>query len=226
MATDSHVFCKNLSLSFNYQKIFSDISFELKQSSALAVTGKNGSGKTTLLKTLSGLLKPTSGTVSCCGETIWPRLNNYTHKSIYFGYTPAFYMDQSVQANFDFYLKCFGNTIKPDETTNTLKKVDLYHKRNESVSNLSTGQKRRLTCAILLNLAPNIIFIDEPTNGLDSSGIHVCLETFDYLKSVHKTTLIISTHDKTLQSWCTQTLHLKNKIETHNCHKQNITTLL
>lgn len=229
MVSDTHIVCQNLSLQFAYQKIFTNLSFELKKSHSLAIVGHNGSGKTTLLHVTAGLLKPTSGHVICCGETIWPKPQSayqYRHKSLYLGYSPAFYMDQSVQTNLDFYLKCFGCQVDTKDKIETLHTVDLSQKQNTIISNLSTGQKRRLTLAILKLLKPDIVFLDEPTNGLDENGIKLCISTFEFLQKTVHTSFMIATHDDFLKSWCTKSLSLNDLNPQKNQRKQKIHALL
>lgn len=228
MSSDLQVECKNLCLQFEAQKIFSNLSFNLKKSCSLAIIGHNGSGKTTLLRILAGLLKPTSGTVLCCGESIWPRqpYYQYQYKSIYLNYSPTFYLEQSVQANLDFYLQCFGCNVDKKERNEALHVVGLSDHQYELILNLSTGQKRRLTLAILQLLKPDIVFTDEPTNGLDAAGMNVCVEIFEFLKKTEKTSFIIATHDEFLKSWCSQTISMDDINLKKNHDKQVVNALL
>lgn len=209
MKTDSIITAKNLSFRFSTQTLFSNFCFDLKSNESVSILGANGAGKTTLLRILAGLLKPTTGTLSCCGETIWPRRSiRHEHKSMYLAYTPSFYLQQSVGDNFDFYLKCYGSNIDPFTKRHVFEFLNLDKLYNETVCNLSTGQKRRLTLAAMLALKPHVVFADEPTNGLDAEGIRLCLQIFDQLMQQENTSFVVATHDDVLKQWCQKSISL------------------
>jgi len=201
--------CENVCFEFGLKKLFFNVSCSLNKAESLSVIGPNGCGKTTLLKILSGLLKPQSGHVSVFNEELWPQKSySFEHKSIYLSYTPSFYGRLSVDSNINFYLKCYNHKHSYHQTSTALEMVSLLKKRDILVNYLSSGEKRRLILAIILLLKPNIVFMDEPTNGLDNSGINLCLNIFNLLKQKNNTAFIVATHDTKLIDWSESQLNL------------------
>ncbi len=202
--------CQKISFQFSRQPLFQNLTFNLKASESLCVIGENGSGKTTLLKVLAGLLKPTNGTVHCLNELLWPQnQSSFEHKSIYLAYKPAFYENLSVTQNLIFSLDCYNQTYSFHDLESALQRVSLFSLRKNLVESLSSGQKRRLTLAVLLLLKPNLVLIDEPTNGLDEIGTKLCFEIFNELMQISNTSFVIASHDKNAILWCQKSLNLQ-----------------
>jgi ABC-2 type transport system ATP-binding protein len=182
-------------LAFNYGglKVIDDISMEIPAGTSYGLLGPNGAGKTTLIRLLVGLLKPKSGTVRILGKTPSPanaRLIGYMPQQ------PALYSELSVAQNIDFFARIYGLRDKKQRSPRVdevIKLVDLWPKRKTQVMKLSGGMKQRvsLACAIVHN--PPLLFLDEPTVGLDPELRVTFWEHFADLTR-QGTTIIISSH--------------------------------
>jgi heme exporter protein A len=150
---------KHLSASRGGFALFEDVSFRLKPSEALRITGPNGTGKTTLLRCLAGLIRADSGTISNLPE-------NCLH---YLGHLNAMKPQLTVTENLLFWAKIYGASTISDaiNTLNLTRLIDL------PFSVLSSGQKRRVALARLL-LSPRAVWLlDEPTVGLDVASVDI-----------------------------------------------------
>jgi ABC transport system ATP-binding/permease protein len=153
------------------------VNFSLEEGKLVGIMGASGSGKTTLLNLLSGIQKPSAGTVKINGSDLFK--DNKSLEGI-FGYVPQddlLIEDLTVFENLYYAASlCFKNNTKEEITTlvnNTLSNLGLYEKRNYKVGTpfnkvISGGQRKRLNIALELIREPLILFLDEPTSGLSS----------------------------------------------------------
>jgi ABC-2 type transport system ATP-binding protein len=190
---DAAITIDNLAFNYGGLKVIDDISMEIPTGTSYGLLGPNGAGKTTLIRLLVGLLKPKSGTVHILGKTPSPanaRLIGYMPQQ------PALYSELSVAQNIDFFGRIYGLRDKKQRSPRVdevIKLVDLWPKRKTQVMKLSGGMKQRvsLACAIVHN--PPLLFLDEPTVGLDPELRVAFWEHFAELTR-QGTTLIISSH--------------------------------
>ncbi|MEO8437069.1 MAG: ABC transporter ATP-binding protein [Chloroflexota bacterium] len=153
---------------FSDQLAVDGISLAVPRGTILGVIGPSGAGKTTTIRLLTGALTPTSGKVTVLGEE--PRhFRRQTREKI--GYMPqsfTLYPDLTVRENVDFVASLFGMLFKRHwRTRQTLKLVDLWDVRGRRAGRLSGGMQRRLELACALVHDPALLFLDEPTAGID-----------------------------------------------------------
>ena len=219
--------CENIELKAGYQTLISAFSLNVQPSQSIAITGSNGCGKTSLLKVLAGLSRPHSGKISVLNEQLWPTNETlHEHYSVYLSNIPSLLLDQSVLWNLEFYTQAYGLKFNKIDYLNSLIKVGLQDREKQVTRSLSTGQKRRLSLAGLILIKPNIVLADEPTNGLDESGCNLCLNIFTELQSIHKSSIIVATHDQNIINWCQNKISLENYIPIAKKSKKNVKVLL
>jgi ABC-2 type transport system ATP-binding protein len=182
-------------LTFNYGKlrVIEDLSLEIPRGISFGLLGPNGAGKTTLIRLMVGLLKPKSGSTRILGQTT----SRQTAHLI--GYMPqlhSLYAELSVSQNVDFFARVYrlkDKNQRAKRVEEVIKLVDLWPRRKDSVMKLSGGMKQRvsLACAIVHN--PPLLFLDEPTVGLDPELRVTFWEHFANLTK-QGTTLIVSSH--------------------------------
>ncbi|MGF7118347.1 ABC transporter ATP-binding protein [Methanobacterium oryzae] len=182
-----------LTKEFGNFKAINDLNLKVKKGEIYGLLGPNGAGKTTTIKILSGLLSHSSGKAFVLGNKI---PDKKIASSI--GYMPqetALYVGLTVHQNMEFYGKLFGikkAKIKEKEKE-LLEFVDLYDWRNELVQNLSGGMKHRASLACTLIHNPPLLFLDEPTVGVDPELRVSFWDYFNELKD-EGITILITTH--------------------------------
>lgn len=191
-SSDALVSVHNLSKTYkDGYKAVDGITFEVKRGQVLGLLGPNGAGKTTTLRMMMGLIYPTEGEISIGGKPIYPgsptlaELGSFVEGS---GFLPHL----SGRENLELYWKSIGRTDEPffDEA---IKITDLGNALEKKVRSYSQGMRQRLAIAQAMLGMPDLLVLDEPTNGLDPQQIKAMREV---LKSYAKTgrTVIVSSH--------------------------------
>jgi ABC-2 type transport system ATP-binding protein len=147
-----------------------DLSLEVSAGGVFGLLGPNGSGKTTTISMLLGLVHPTSGTIHLFGQPRTGVRPADLHRIGAIVETPAFYPYLSGRANLR-YFQAIGRHDGPDEVDRLLRLVDLASAADRAFHTYSLGMKQRLGIAYALLGNPALIFLDEPTNGLDPAGV-------------------------------------------------------
>lgn len=170
-----------------------DLTMEVEGGQVLGLLGPNGAGKSTLIKTLVGGVRPTTGGVEVFGKNPLKERKRLAHK---FGYMPqaaCLYEDLTVRENVRFFAKLHRKRNADKAIDDMLDFLGMGQKRGQRVSHLSGGMKTRVSLACAMIHEPEILFLDEPTAGLDPSLKRSLWELFNKLSSQGKT-LFISTH--------------------------------
>lgn len=201
--------CQNLCKSFGKKQILKDVSFEIDEGDILAFIGPNGSGKTTTIKLILGLQKIDKGKVSINGFDVEKDFVKAIEKVGAIVENPDTYMYLTGWQN----LKIIANLYKDvtdEEIKKIVKLVDLEKRINDKVSKYSLGMRQRLGIARALINKPNVLILDEPTNGLDPEGIK---DLRNLLKKLAKEGMgiLISSHNLAeLESFCNKVLIIDN----------------
>jgi ABC-2 type transport system ATP-binding protein len=183
----------NLAFNYGRQKVLDGLSLEVPAGISFGLLGPNGAGKTTLIRLLVGLLKARAGTILTRGRKPSPRT---AHLVGYMPQLPSLYAELSVIQNVEFFARIYRlreRKQRAKRVEEVIKLVDLWEDRNKSAGNLSGGMKQRasLACAIVHN--PTLLFLDEPTVGLDPELRVTFWEYFSALTR-QGATLVISSH--------------------------------
>ena len=192
------VFNQNTKKEFHALK---DINIEIQTSSCVILKGVSGSGKSTLLSILGALSKPSSGDVIINNDSIakLPDLHSSLFRAKNLGFIFQSYNlfnELNVEENVSIPLVPLGFSQKEinHKVQTALSLANIEHKKHETVSNLSGGEKQRTAIARALVNNPDIILCDEPTANLDNANSLKFIEVMRKLKSLDKT-IIIATHD-------------------------------
>lgn len=159
----------------NITKTFGDftavdhISFEVKKGEIFGFLGANGAGKTTAMRMLSGLSIPTSGTATVAGFDVYRETEKIKKNIGYMSQKFSLYGNLTVKENLDFFGGIYGIPrkdlkVKRDEL---IKELGLENEKNKLVSQLPLGWKQKLAFSVAIFHEPQIVFLDEPTGGVD-----------------------------------------------------------
>lgn len=199
--SDTIVDLDHICFSYGYEEVIKDVSLQIHKGDYVGIIGPNGGGKTTLLKLMLGLLKPTDGTVRLFNKDI----KNFTAWSK-IGYVPQ---KRTIETSFPVTVEevvamgrygkrglfRFLNKLDLEKTHQALRYVDLLEYKNRLISDLSGGQQQRVFIARALAGEPEIIFLDEPTVGVD---IKTQKEFYSLLRKLNhelKLTLVLVSHE-------------------------------
>jgi ABC-2 type transport system ATP-binding protein len=209
----SFINIKDLRKTFGRIQALNGVNLEIQEGEIFGILGPNGAGKTTLVRILSTLLKPSSGEVTVAGFTL-PREDYKLRKLI--GYMPqrtSLYEDLSAKRNLEFFLNLhFHNGLRgniQNKIDQILEFVELKDRQRDIISTFSSGMKQRLSLACTLVHQPKILFLDEPTSGVDPRLKRVFWDYFKKLKQ-EGTTIIITTHQLTDAENCDRLALMKN----------------
>ena len=155
--------------------------------------GPNGAGKTTTMKLILGLIRPDSGNVRILGNIMSPatrfNINQRTGSLIE---SPGFYGHLTGQENLEIIAKY--KHLGAKDISNALKTVNLFDRKDDKVKKYSLGMKQRLGIAMALMGNPELVILDEPTNGLDPAGINEIRGLIRSIPQIYGSTVIISSH--------------------------------
>ncbi|HDN91043.1 MAG TPA: ATP-binding cassette domain-containing protein, partial [Candidatus Aenigmarchaeota archaeon] len=172
------------------------ISFKVKSGEIFGLLGPNGAGKTTTIHMLTTLLKPTSGTAKVAGFDIIKERNEVRQNIGIVFQEPALDNRLTGRENLEFHAMMYG--IEKGEREKRIKEVlelvELADKADVLVRNYSGGMKRRLEIARGLINKPKVLFLDEPTLGLDAQTRRHIWEYIEELRKETKVTILITTH--------------------------------
>lgn len=193
--------CKNLCKNFGKKQILKDVSFTINSGDILAFIGPNGSGKTTTIKLILGLQGITSGSVEINGFNIENDFIKAIERVGSIVENPDVYMYLSGYQNLKLVADYYDN-ISKEKILEVVKLVGLENRIHDKVSKYSLGMRQRLGIARALLHDPNLLILDEPTNGLDPEGIK---DLRVLLKKLAKSGMgvLISSHNLAeLESFC------------------------
>ncbi|AKI97552.1 ABC transporter ATP-binding protein [Kosmotoga pacifica] len=181
---------KDLKKHYGNVKAVDGVSFAVKEGECLAILGPNGAGKTTTIEILEGLRKPDAGEIFYFGKRV-ERVGRDIKEVIGVQLQTSSFMDYlNVKETIEFFGGLYSKSLKPEEL---IELVELQEKARARVKNLSGGQKQRLAIAVALVNDPKIVFLDEPTTGLDPQARRLLWDTVLKLKEKKKT-IILTTH--------------------------------
>ena len=145
------------------------VSFTVQRGEVVGYLGPNGSGKTTTIRMLLGLLLPSEGSAQVLGYDIRRQSEAIRRQCGYMSQKFSLYHDLTVEENLRFYAGVYG-VRNESQIQGTLERVELTPQRRTRVSDLSTGWKQRLALAIAIVHHPQLLFLDEPTSGVDPTA--------------------------------------------------------
>lgn len=187
----SIIHLENIDFAYNPKEpILKQLNLEVPKSSVYGFLGTNGAGKSTTLRLLLGLMKPASGRISMFGEDISKTYPRHLSKVGSLIESASLYDHLNSKEHLKLAAKYF-NISNPD-ISGILEKVKLDHTGKKKTKDFSTGMKQRLGLAMTLLHNPEILILDEPTNGLDPNGIIELRSIIKELNSDGKTILLSS----------------------------------
>ncbi len=192
--SSNQIIIKNLSKVYdNGFSALRDINLEIKKGEIFAMLGPNGAGKTTLISIICGIVKPTMGTVFVEGFNI---IDDYRETRSKIGLVPqelTLEQFETVFNNVSYSRGLYGKKPDPLHIEKVLKQLSLWDKKDLILRQLSGGMKRRVLIAKALSHEPQILFLDEPTAGVD---VELRQEMWKVVKSLRETgvTIILTTH--------------------------------
>ncbi|MED2753964.1 ATP-binding cassette domain-containing protein [Bacillus thuringiensis] len=201
-------------LNRNYKIVpaVNDVSFTVKQGEMVGYIGENGAGKSTTIKMLTGILTPTSGQITVNGMNPHKQREEFVRTiGVVFGQRSQLWWDIAVQESFRLLKKVYGvsDAQYKEHMEHVIETLDIGPLLDKPVRKLSLGQRMRCELAAALIHNPPLLFLDEPTIGLD---VLVKLKIREFLKEMnerYKTTILLTTHDITdIEALCERVIML------------------
>ena len=202
--------CRDLHKKFGKKEILKGISLEASEGDILGFIGPNGAGKTTTIKLILGLQSITSGSVKINGYDIQKDFTNAIKKVGTIVENPDLYMYMSGYENLKMISNLYTGVTK-ERIDEVIKLVGLENRIKDKVSKYSLGMRQRLGIAQAILHKPNLLVLDEPTNGLDPEGIKQIKDLIVKLAKEENMAVLISSHNLLeLESFCTKVTIIKN----------------
>jgi ABC-2 type transport system ATP-binding protein len=191
----NNLLIKTTALSYSFgkeAKTLDGINLQVEKGCIYGFLGPNGAGKTTTLRLLLGLLRKQEGSIEIFGEELDKNKLSILKRTGSLIEQPSLYSHLTAKENLEIYRRIYKCT--PARVDEVLRLVALSHTKNKKAKQFSLGMKQRLSIAIALLHQPDLLILDEPTNGLDPNGI---IETRELIKTLNReygTTILVSSH--------------------------------
>ncbi len=181
-----------INFSFGGQKTLHDVNLHVEQGRIYGFLGPNGAGKTTTLRLLLGLLKNQEGNIQVFGKELAPNRMEILKKIGSLIEQPSLYNHLTAKENLEIYRRIYG--VPKERITEVLTLVGLGETGTKKAKQFSLGMKQRLSIAVALLHRPELLILDEPTNGLDPNGIIETRELIKRLNAEFGVTVLVSSH--------------------------------
>ena len=197
------IIANNLTKKFGNFTAVNQISFEVKRGEIFGFLGANGAGKTTAMKMLTGLSRPTSGVATVAGFDVYKEAEKIKKSIGYMSQKFSLYEDLTIKENVRFFGGIYGLSRKmiKEKTENLLHDLDLKSVAKQVVGSLPLGWKQKLAFSIALVHDPQIVFLDEPTGGVDPITRRQFWEMI-YAASSKGVTVFVTTHYMDEAEYC------------------------
>ena len=193
---------------FDKKTVVDHVSLKVKKGAVFGFLGSNGSGKTTMIRMICGLITPTSGTGHCLGLDIKTQSDDITQKIGYMPQKFSLYNGLTVYENLQFIARVYQIADIEKSIDDMLTDLELHPYKDIKAGNLSGGWKQRLTLSCCLLHKPKLLFLDEPTAGIDPKARK------DFWNYLHKiairdgTTVLVTTHYMDEAEKCTDLAYI------------------
>ena len=193
--------------------LVNQVSIEIKVGTIYGLLGPNGAGKTTIIRMLTGLIRPTSGTIMINGKNISKERTSALRNVGAIVESPIFFSYMTGRDNLKNLARLHDNISKSqvnEKVVEVLRIVGLLERADEKVSTYSLGMKQRLGIAQALLGDPDLLILDEPANGLDPMGMRELRELIISLNQTYGKTILISSHLlEEIQKVCSQIIIIR-----------------
>jgi len=216
---------QNLTKTFNGKTVLKDVSFEVKEGEIFGYLGPNGAGKTTTLRIILGLLNPTSGNAFVMGQNLGLGENEALRNKVgVLLEDDGVYDRLSAYENLDYYAQLYGLSDRIERKRRIkelLDSVGLSDRINDKVGRFSKGMRRKLALARAIVHEPEVLFLDEPSSGLDPEAQIMVRDLILQLSEEMGVTIFLNSHDlDEVQRICTKIAILQSgEIKAHDTVK-------
>ncbi len=201
---------KDVNKYFGSKQVLKDVSFKIKRGEILGFIGPNGAGKTTTIKLILGLQSISSGDVFINGYDIKKEFSKAIANVGAIVESPDLYMYLTGRKNLELISNMYKYVTK-ERIEEVIKLVGLENRIDDKVSKYSLGMRQRLGIAAAIIHKPNVLILDEPTNGLDPEGIKELRDLIKFLAKKEKMGVLISSHNLAeLESFVTDVCLIQN----------------
>ncbi len=169
MHKDSVIEVKDMVKKFGSFVANDKLNFNVYKGEIFGFLGANGAGKTTAIRILSGLSKPTSGEMTVNGFNVYTQTEKIKKSIGYMSQKFSLYEDLTISENIRFYASIYGMRAKERKARETelLKKLNIAHLKDRRIGSLPLGWKQKLAFSVAIFHQPDLVFLDEPTGGVD-----------------------------------------------------------
>lgn len=191
------VVAEGLTKKFNSFTAVQNLNLNIEEGEVFGLLGPNGAGKTTTLRMLAALISPTEGSASVAGFDIQRNPSKVRQNVGILTENPSLYERLTAFENMDFFAEAYGITDATERhlrIREALEFLSLWNRRNDKVANYSKGMKQKLAIARTTLHKPKILFLDEPTAGLDPQSSKEIRDLITQLSEREKRTILLCTH--------------------------------
>jgi ABC-2 type transport system ATP-binding protein len=216
--TENIIEAVELEKKFGHFTAVNKISFEVKRGEVFGFLGANGAGKTTAIKMLIGLWAPTSGKATVAGYDLFTEAEQIRRNIGYMAQRFALYDDLSVMENIQFYGGIYGlkKNVLSERAEKLIAELGMESFRKELLKNIPLGWKQKLALSVAMIHEPKIVFLDEPTSGVDPITRRQFWDLI-YKAAANGTTVFVTTHYMDESEYCDRvSIMVDGKIEALN----------
>ncbi len=184
----------NVTKAFKDRVVIKDLSFSISKGEIVGLLGPNGSGKTTTVRLVNGVLAPNSGSIQVFGQAPMDESGDVRARTGVLTESAGLYGEMTAEQNLMFFAKIYGVGEPEGHIRELLSRFGLNEHRNRKVETFSTGMKKRLGIAKALVHRPEVLFLDEPTTGLDPEASRDLIGYIRELNEQDNVTILLATH--------------------------------